>query len=43
VRAQIHPLSDTAQHDGTVERVTSLETGKTCGTNNRGQERPNLE
>jgi hypothetical protein len=26
-----------------VERVTSLESGKTFGTNNREQEHPNLE
>jgi hypothetical protein len=43
VRAEIHPLSDTERHGGTVERLTSLETGKTYGTNNRAQERPNLE
>jgi len=28
---------------GTLERVTSIETGKSFGTNNREQERPNLE
>jgi hypothetical protein len=43
VRAQIHPLSDDEQHGGTVERIISLETGKTFGTNNREQEKPNLE
>jgi hypothetical protein len=43
VRAQIFPLSDREQHDGTLERVTSLETGKSFGTNNREQEKPNLE
>jgi hypothetical protein len=28
---------------GTLSTVTLLETGKTFGTNNREQERPNLE
>jgi hypothetical protein len=31
------------QHGGTLERVTSLETGKSFGTNNREQEKPNHE
>ena len=43
VRAQIFPLRDREQHGGTLERVTSIETGKSFGTNNREQERPNLE
>jgi Family of unknown function (DUF6152) len=43
VRAQIFPLSDREQHGGTLERVTSIETGKSFGTNNREQERPNLD
>jgi hypothetical protein len=43
VRAQINPPRDTEQHGGTLSTVTLVETGKTFGTNNREQERPNLE
>jgi hypothetical protein len=43
VRAEINPLRDTEQHGGTLGTVTLLETGKSFGTNNREQERPNLE
>jgi hypothetical protein len=42
VRAQISPLRDPEQHGGTLSTVT-LEIGKTFGTNNREQERPNLD
>ena len=38
VRAQINPSRDPEQHGGTLSTVTSLETGKTFGTNNREQE-----
>jgi uncharacterized protein DUF6152 len=40
VRAQIYPLRDPEQHGGTLGTVTSLETGKTFGTDNREQESP---
>ena len=43
VRAQINPLRDTEQHGGTLDAVTLVESGKTFGTNNREQERPNLD
>ena len=43
VRAQINPLRDTEQHGGTLDTVTLVESGKTFGTNNREQERPNLD
>jgi hypothetical protein len=43
VRAQINPLRDPEQHGGTLDTVTRLESGKTFGTNNREQERPDLE
>ena len=43
VRAEINPLPDTDEHGGTLDTVTLLESGKTFGTNNREQERPNLD
>jgi hypothetical protein len=43
VRAQINPLRDTGQHGGTLDTVTLVESGKSSGTNNREQERPNLK
>jgi Family of unknown function (DUF6152) len=43
VRAQIYPLRDPEQHGGTLGTVTSLATGKTFGTYNLEQEKPNLE
>jgi hypothetical protein len=36
-------LRDPEHHGGTLGTITLLETGKTFGTNNREQERPNLE
>jgi hypothetical protein len=39
IRISFRPTS----RSGTLERVTSIETGKTFGTNNREQERPNLD
>jgi hypothetical protein len=43
VRARINPLRDTEQRGGTLDTVTLLESGKTFGTNNREEERPNLD
>jgi hypothetical protein len=43
VRADISPLRDPEEHGGAVSQITSLETGKIYGTNNRLQEKPNLE
>jgi hypothetical protein len=43
VRAQINPLRDVDQHGGTLSTVTLIGTGKTFGTNNREQERPNID
>ncbi len=43
VRVQINPLRDTEQHGGKLDTVTLLESGKTFGTNNREQERSNLD
>jgi Family of unknown function (DUF6152) len=43
VRVQINSLRDPEQHGGTVDTVTLIESGKTFGTNNREQERPDLE
>jgi hypothetical protein len=43
VRADASPLRDPEEHGGALYSITSLETGKTFGTNNRVQEKPNRE
>jgi hypothetical protein len=43
VRADVSPLHDPEEHGGALDTITSLETGKAYGTNNRVQEKPNLE
>ncbi len=43
VRADVSPLRDPEEHGGALDTIRSLETGKTYGTNNRVQEKPNLE
>jgi hypothetical protein len=41
VRAAFTPSRDPEQHGGTLSTVSLLDTGKTFGTNNREQKRPN--
>jgi hypothetical protein len=43
VSAKIAPLFDRAEHGGTLEEITLVDSGKTFGTNNREQEHPNLQ
>ena len=43
MRADVSPARDPEEHGGALDTITSLETGKTYGTNNRVQEKPNLE
>jgi hypothetical protein len=38
VQASIHPLRDAEEHSGSLQKITSLETGKTFSTNLREQE-----
>jgi hypothetical protein len=38
VQANIHPLRDAEEHGGSLQTITSLETGKTFTTNLREQE-----
>jgi hypothetical protein len=38
VQASIHPPRDAEEHGGSLQKITSLETGKTFTTNLREQE-----
>jgi hypothetical protein len=38
VQANIHPLRDAEEHGGSLQKITSLETGKTFSANLREQE-----
>jgi hypothetical protein len=37
-QANIHPLRDAEEHGGSLQKITSLETGKTFSANLREQE-----
>ena len=36
VQVEIHPLHDDQEHGGSVQKITSIETGKTFGTKSQG-------
>jgi hypothetical protein len=38
VQAEIHPLRDGQQHGGSLQTITSVETGKSFATNLREQD-----
>ena len=40
---EIHPLREGALHGGSIQKVTSVETGKTFGTNIRELDSPDKE
>jgi hypothetical protein len=43
VRVEIHPLSDPQEHGGSIQKITSMETGKSFGTNLRELDKPDSE
>jgi hypothetical protein len=43
VRVEIHPLNDPQEHGGSIQRITSMETGKSFGTNLRELDKPDSE
>jgi len=43
VVVEIHPLRDTQQHGGSIQKITSVATGKSVGTNLRELDSPDRE
>jgi hypothetical protein len=43
VRIEIHPLTDPEEHGGSIQKITSIETGKSFGTNLRELDKPDSE
>jgi hypothetical protein len=43
VRVEIHPLNDAQEHGGSIQKITSMETGKSFGTNLRELDKPDSE
>jgi len=43
VVVEIHPLRDTDQHGGSIQKITSVDTGKSYGTNLRELDSPDRE
>jgi hypothetical protein len=43
VVVEIHPLRDTQQHGGSIQKITSVATGKSVGTNLRELDSPERE
>ena len=43
VQVEIHPLHDDQEHGGSVQKITSIETGKSFGTNLKELDKPDEE
>ena len=43
IRIEIHPLTDPDEHGGSIQKITSMETGKSFGTNLRELDKPDSE